>query len=82
MQEDVIKVLLIFHSLMKLEKSPNTTFIALIRTNLGAVEMGDFRPISLINGVYNFISKVLANHMSVLMEKIILKSKNEFVRRR
>lgn len=44
--------------------------------------MKDFWPISLLNGVYKNISKVLANHTSVVMDKIILKSQNVFVRRR
>lgn len=45
------------------------------------MEMREFRPISILNGMYKIISKVLTNRMSVMMEKIILKSQ-AFVRGR
>lgn len=44
--------------------------------------MRDFCPIILINGVYNIVFKVLANCMSKVMEKIIWKSQNAFVKGR
>lgn len=81
-KEDIMKVFLEFHSFMKFEKSFNATFIALIPKKVGASAVWDFRPISLVNGAYKIISKVLANRMSVVMEKIILKSQNAFVRGR
>lgn len=68
-----MKVFLEFHSCMKFEKSFNTAFIALI-PKARAVEMRDFWPISLINGVYKIIFKVLSSRTSVVMEKIVLKS--------
>lgn len=37
-------------------------------------------PISLVNGVYKFITKVPANQMSTTMEKIILKPQDGFVK--
>ncbi|XP_042948654.1 uncharacterized protein LOC122281327 isoform X2 [Carya illinoinensis] len=80
-QEDIMKVFLEFHVYMKVEKSLNATFIALILKKVGAVEMKDFRPISLVNWD-KIISKVLTNHMSVVMEKIILKTQNAFIRGR
>lgn len=70
-KEDIMKVFGEFYSFLKFEKSFNTTFIALIPRKAGAVDMRDFHPISL---VYKIISKVLANNMSVVMDKIISKS--------
>ena len=37
------------------------TFLALIPKKSRAMECKDFRPISLITGIYKIISKVLAN---------------------
>jgi DNA replicative helicase MCM subunit Mcm2 (Cdc46/Mcm family) len=39
-------------------KSINSTFISLIPKIQGAKEVKDFRPISLVGGVYKIISKV------------------------
>lgn len=61
-----------FFSFRKFEKRLDTTFIALFPKRAGALVVKDFRPISLVNGVYKIISKVLANHISTDMEKIIL----------
>lgn len=41
----------------------NVTFVSLIPKKAGAVEIKDFRPISLIGGMNKIISKVLANRL-------------------
>jgi uncharacterized membrane protein YdcZ (DUF606 family) len=46
------------------------------------VDLKDFRPISLVSGVYKIIAKVLASRLSKVVEKIILKSQNAFVKGR
>jgi len=43
------------------EKSLNVSFLALIPKKVDAVKVKDFRPISLVGGMYKIISKVLAN---------------------
>jgi hypothetical protein len=63
-------------------KSINSTFISLIPKIQGAKEIKDFRPISLVGGVYKIISKVLANRMRRVMDKIISKPQNTFVKER
>ena len=45
-----------------------------------AIEVKDFRPISLVGGVYKIIAKVLANKLCTVMEDIISASQNAFVR--
>lgn len=60
-----------FYSCQKFEKSLSATFIALIPKIVGAHGLKDFRPISLIGVIYKIISKVLANCMSTVMDKII-----------
>ncbi|XP_042950074.1 uncharacterized protein LOC122282190 [Carya illinoinensis] len=57
-------------------------FIALIPNKHGAKEIKDFRPISLVSKVYKIISKVLANRLSPVLEHIISKPQNAFIRRR
>ena len=56
------------------EKSINATFLALIPKKPGAQEYKDFRPISLVTGIYKIIAKVLANRLTVVLDKIVLAS--------
>jgi tripartite-type tricarboxylate transporter receptor subunit TctC len=60
-----------FHTHSKFVKSINATFLALIPKKFGAVDLKDFRPISLVSGVYKIIAKVLANRLRKVVEKII-----------
>ncbi|XP_040992146.1 uncharacterized protein LOC121239053 [Juglans microcarpa x Juglans regia] len=81
-REDVMEVFHELFSFRKFEKSLNATFIALIPKRTGASDVKDFRPISLVNGVYKISFKVLANRLGKVMEMIISESQNAFVRRR
>jgi hypothetical protein len=65
-----------------LAKSLNSTFISLIPKVSGAVELKDFRPISLVSGIYKIISKVLANRLRVVLSRIISSPHNAFVKGR
>jgi hypothetical protein len=72
-----------FHARGKFVKSINSTFISLIPKTHGAKEIKDFRPISLVGGVYKIISMVLAKRMRRVMDKnhkIISKPQNAFVK--
>jgi hypothetical protein len=60
-------------------KSVNVTFVSLVPKKAEAVEIKDFRPISLVGGVYKIISKVLANRMKTILGKIISNSQNAFI---
>ena len=53
----------------------NATFLLLIPKKLNAEEVKDFRPISLVDGVYKIIAKVLANRLRVVLSDIIWDSK-------
>ena len=52
-----------FHTSCVFEKSSSAIFVTLIPKNAEAVEVTDFRPISLVNSVYKILAKVLPNHL-------------------
>ena len=56
------------------EKSLNASFLALIPKKVDAVEIKDFRPISLVGGICKIISKVLASHLRRVAHGLILDS--------
>jgi hypothetical protein len=68
-----------FHAQGKFEKSFNATFVSLIPKKAGAMEVRDYRPISLVGGIYKIISKVLANRFKSVLGKIISNSQNAFI---
>jgi len=67
-----------FHNRRQFEKSFNATFVSLI-PKADAVDVKDFRPISLVGGVYKLISKVLCNRFKSLLGKVISSSQNAFI---
>lgn len=60
-----------FHARGKFERSLNAMFIAFIMKKSRVVDIDDFRPISLVGGVYKIVTKVLANGLKMVVEKII-----------
>ncbi|RVX05087.1 hypothetical protein CK203_020185 [Vitis vinifera] len=48
----------------------------------GAEDLGDFRPISLLGGLYKLLAKVLANRLKIVVGKVVSTSQNAFVRGR
>ncbi len=68
---DIIQVLNYFHGMGSFERSLNTTFLALIPKKVEAVEVKDFKPISLVGGVYKILAKLLANRLRLVLPTII-----------
>jgi hypothetical protein len=55
-----------------LKRVSNATFLALIpKKKSVAVEVKDFRPISLVGGVYKILAKLLANRLRLVLPNII-----------
>jgi hypothetical protein len=79
---DIMKVFGALHAGGRFEKSLNASFISLIPKVPGAVELKDFRPISLVRGIYKIIAKVLANRLKIVLDKIISKSQSAFIKGR
>ena len=68
---DIMAVLRAFHVSGSFEKSLNATFLTLIPKKMGAVEVKDFCPISLVSGLYKILAKILANRLRLVLPKII-----------
>jgi hypothetical protein len=79
LKQDIMAVFSKFHNRRQFEKSFNAAFISLIPKKADAVDVKDFRPISLVGGVYKLISKVLANRFKSMLGKIISCSQNAFI---
>ena len=47
--------------------------MALIPKKVGANDLRDFRPISLVTGVYKLIAKVLAERLKKVIDKLVNK---------
>ena len=45
-------------------------------------DFNDLRPISLVGGLYKILAKVLANRIKRVLDKVISKSQNAFVKDR
>ena len=54
-------------------------FLSLIPKKNNALNIKDFRPISLVGSVYKLLSKVLANRLRLVLDKLISESQNSFV---
>ena len=67
-----------FHVSGQFEKSLNATFIALIPKKAVVVDVKDFRPISLVGGVYKILAKVLAICLRMVLGEIISAPQNAF----
>ena len=76
---EIMEVLANFHSQAVFEKSINATFMVLIPKKVDAVNVRDFRPISLAGSIYKIISKLLANRLRRVITGIISEFQNAFV---
>jgi hypothetical protein len=60
-----------FFEFCKFEKSLNATFLSLIPKKVNALNIWDFRPISLIGSIYKLLAKVLANRLALVLDGIV-----------
>jgi hypothetical protein len=81
LRKELMEVFIEFHQWGKFEKSLNATFITFILKRVGIVEVKDFRPISLVSGIYKIIVKILVNRMKAILENIISNTQERFYER-
>ncbi|RVW79110.1 LINE-1 retrotransposable element ORF2 protein [Vitis vinifera] len=70
-----------FHDQNTFLKSLNNTFLVLIPKK-GGRGVCDFRPISLLGGLYKMLAKVLANRLKKVIDKVVSHDQNAFVKGR
>ncbi|KAK1284157.1 hypothetical protein QJS10_CPB21g01155 [Acorus calamus] len=78
-KDDIMEMFDDFFSSLSGIGSINATFLALIPKKEGASTIGDFRPISLVNGCYKMISKVLANRIKEVIGHLVDGSQTTFI---
>lgn len=61
-------------------RSTNSTFTALIPKKKGAVDVKDFRPISLLDSIYQIITKLMAERLKLVIQKLVSDNQNVFVK--
>ena len=81
-QNEVMESINYFHEVGTFTKSLNATFLTLIPKKTAAMEVKDFRPISLVGRVYKLFAKLLASRLKLVLHKIISPSRNAFVQGR
>ncbi|RVW97689.1 Transposon TX1 uncharacterized 149 kDa protein [Vitis vinifera] len=78
-EEEILAMFKEFHEQKTFLKSLNNTFLVLIPKKGGAEDIGDFRPISLLGGLYKLLAKVLANRLKKVIGKVVSPAQNAFV---
>lgn len=76
---DLMKAIEYFWCTGNISNGCISSFITLIPINKDASKLEEFRPISLIGCYYKIISKILANRIKKVMNKIIGESQNAFL---
>ena len=81
-KEEIVDLFKEFYDQRSFAKRLNTTFLVLIPKKGGVEDLGDFRPISLLGGLYKLLAKVLANRLKKVLGKVVSVDQNVFVRGR
>ena len=71
LRNDVMGLFKEFYEHKKFVRTLNTTFLVLIPKKGDVEDLKDFRPISLVGGLYTLLAKVLANRIKRVIEKVI-----------
>ena len=71
-----------FQTKAKVGGNTNSTFLSLIPKESKPTSFNRFRPISLCNASYKILSKLLANRLKLLLEKLISPLQGGFVKGR
>jgi len=77
--QDILDIVLSFFRTGRLPKGINTTYVTLLSKTVEPKEFKDFRPISMIHGIYKIIVKILASRLKIVMQDIISINQSAFI---
>ena len=66
----------------KFVRSLNSMFLVLVPKKGGADDLRDYRPISLVGGLYKLLAKVLTNRLKKVVSKMVSPTQNAFIEKR
>ena len=78
-KEEVLDMFKEFYEQNSFIKSLNNTFLVLLPKKGGAEDLGDYRPNSLLGGLYKLLAKVLANRLKKVIGKVVSSDQNAFI---
>ena len=78
-KEDILSLFREFHANGRFVRSLNTIFLVLVPKKVGAEDLKDYRPISLVGSLYKWIAKILSNRLKSVMGKLVNVARNAFV---
>ena len=79
MKPEVMGFFVEFYGLGSFERSLNATFLVLVPKKGGTDDLKDFRPISLVGGLYKLLAKVLANRFKKVVGFLVSDFQHTFV---
>ena len=74
-KDEIMRMFREFYNSDKFVRSLNTTFLVMIPKKGDAVDLKDFRPISLVGSLYKLLAKVLANSFKQVMGSLVNQAK-------
>lgn len=78
-ENDIVKLLSDFHQTGKLEKSINSSFIALIPKVENPTNISEFRSISLVSSLYKIVAKVLSRRIKKVIGLLVSDTQCAFI---
>ena len=78
-KEEILDMFKEFHEQSSFVRSLNNMFLVLLSKKKGAEDLGDYRPIGLLRGLYKLLAKVLANRLKKVIGKVVSPDQNAFV---
>ena len=81
-KENILEMFKEFYEQNVFLKSLNNTFFVLLPKKGETEDLGDFRPISLLRGLYKLLAKVMANRLKKVIGKVVSPDQNVFVKGR
>ncbi|KAM2902960.1 hypothetical protein COP2_002826 [Malus domestica] len=82
LKADIMKIMEEFYDIGIINAVTNETFICLIPKKLDSLKVTDYRPISLVTGLYKIMAKTLASRLKEVLGSTISPNQGAFVKDR